>query len=369
MVDKEISISPFCFKTDNQNTRIMSRAPASLSVNSPDIAFETVHPDDYQKNFIWTFIKADHFFTSLYSYHDSGNPKNYQQLHYHEYFELIYIISGTMYQQIESERHLYTAGSLCLLNCFVSHQEEYSTDYRALFLRLPISLVKSLLEDMNNYYFEIERAYKNQLLEQFFTDNLDFPETSYFLRKEYIDFIPVKEKREVRQYMYNLFDTLTKQMVNPEIGSTYIIKCTLIQLLCELSNPSHYRIVPLNIGTDAETLLFNSIRTQIKIKHGHISRKELEETLSYNGTYMNRIVKKYSGSSLKQFALSIAMKEAVDMLQNTDMQITEICDTLQFTNQTYFYSSFQKIYGMTPKKYRENFRATLGTSTVSNKSP
>ncbi|SCP98830.1 AraC family transcriptional regulator [Anaerobium acetethylicum] len=350
------------FKIDKPNTRIMSRKTDTKVTSTPDIVFETIHSDDNENNFVFTFINADTFITTTYSADSENSPKNYQQLHYHDFFELIYIISGSMYQQIETERHLYTSGSLCLLNCFISHQEEYSTDFRALFLRLPISLMKSLLDDINTLFFDMERAYGNQLFEQFFTDSFGYTETTYVLRKEYIDFIPNENAPEIKQHMYGFFDSLTLQLANPVIGSTYIIKGLIIQILCELSDSSKYQIIPLNIGTDSEIVLFNAIREQIQKSCGHISRKELEDNLSYSGSYLNRIIRKYSGYSLKQFALSVSLNKAVDLLQNTNMSINEICDYLQFSNQTYFYSSFQKKYGLTPKKYRENYRNSLGKS-------
>ena len=368
MLNKRPSVSPISMKTDSMNIRVMGRISAADSAtdltSAPDIIFETFHPDDKENNCIFTFINPNIYYSFTFKADDSDNPINYQQLHYHDFFELIYVISGTMYQQIETERHLYPAGSLCLLNCFISHQEEFSTDFRALFLRLSVPLVKTLLYDMNNFYFEIEHDYKNQLAEHFFENNLDLPGQPYFLRKEYIDFIPTEEDPNIRQYMYHLFDGLTRQMTDPTVGSTYIVKCILMQILCELSNSSHYNVAPLNLGTDAETALFQAIRNQIQNSRGHISRQELETALSYSGSYLNRIVKKHSGYSLKQFALSISLKEAADLLQSTDMPVNEICDTLLFSNLTYFYNSFQKKYGTTPKKYRENYRNTLGISSA-----
>lgn len=360
MLNKRYSIPPISMKTDGLNIRIMSRTSANDTTNAPDIIFETIHPDDNENNCIFTFINPNTYFSHAFKFDDQGNPITYHQLHYHDFFELVYVISGTMYQQIEAERHLYPTGSLCLLNCFVSHQEECSTDFRALFLRLSVPFVKILLYDMDNFYFEIEQDYKNQLAEQFFKSNLSLPGQSYSHRKEYIDFIPKKEYPDTRQFMYNLFDSLTRQMSNPTVGSTYMVKYILMQILYELFDSSHYHVVPLNLGSDAETALFQAIRAHIQNHHGHISRQELENALSYSASYLNRIVKKHSGYSIKQFALSISLKEAADLLQSTDMPVNEICDTLHFSNLTYFYRSFQKKYGTTPKKYRENYRNTLG---------
>lgn len=360
MLSKREFVPPISMKSDRMNIRVMSRTPAADPASAPDIIFETFHPDDEENNCIFTFINPGLCYSQAFKADDPKNPITYQQLHYHDYFELIYVISGTMYQQIEAERHLYPAGSLCILNCFISHQEEYSTDFRVLFLRLSLPFIKALLSDMSNYYFEIEHDYMNQLAEHFFKSNLNLPGQSYSLRKEYIDFIPKEEDPDTKGYMYDLFDKLTRQMLSPVVGSTYMVKCILMQILCELSDSSHYQIVPLSLGTDSETALFQAIRSQIQSRHGHISRQELETLFSYSGSYLNRIVKKHSGYSIKQFALSISLKEAANLLQSTDMPVNNICEILQFSNMTYFYSSFQKKYGTTPKKYREDYRNALG---------
>lgn len=348
-----IDYVPIDFKSGFQNIRVLSRKTASFSESAPDLTFETVHPADTSRNFIIAFLNTDNYFSTTFAFDDERHPRNARQLHYHDYFELVYVITGEMYQQIESERHLYPAGSLCLLNCFVRHQEEYSTDHRAVYLRLPKQLIAEFLVDMHSYFFRIEQRFKGQLLEHFFTVNLDSGSNSYLMHKEYIDFIPNEDRPDVKKRMYQLFDQLTQQFLNPQVGSTYIMKCTILQILEELSNAAHYRSVPLNVGTDQEAQLFGSIRNQIQLSNGHISRKELEKKLSYHGTYLNRITKKYSGMSLKQYALTVSMQKAAELLRNTDLRITDICMELRFSNQTYFYKSFEKIYGTTPKKYRE----------------
>lgn len=347
----DIPLSPFRFKTGIHNTRILSRNEYQHSKYAPDIMFQTIHPDNKDMNFILSFLSPDNSFTSSFSYDNADNPRNRQELHYHDFFELLYVIQGEMYQQIESERHLYPAGSLCLLNCYIRHQEECTTDYRAVFLRLPVLLIEELLNDKNTYFFDIEHSLNGHLQEKFFTDNLD---KLYNLRKEYIDFIPSEDKPDVKERMYKLFEDLTRQMMYPKIGSSYIIKSILIRILQELSIKSHYRTIPLNVGTDAEAHLFNSISSLVKSRHGHLSRKELENTISYNGNYLNRIVKKYTGLSLHQYGMTFAMREAAALLLNTDLTVADICSRLNFSNQTYFYKLFENNYGMTPKEYRKH---------------
>lgn len=336
------------FKHGYQNTPIYSRIGTGGSL-TPDIVFETVHPDDSNTNFIYSFLGADAQFSTAMTFEQAYSVVYNHGLHQHDYFEMLYVIHGELYQCIETERHLYTEGSLCLLNTNIRHQEEFNTDFRCVFLRLPIAFIKTLLSDMEMFPFEIERKLNRQVNKLFFQRNIA---DDYTLKKEYIDFIPINDIETVKAKMYKLFDTLMKQFLYPEIGSTYMIRCLIIQILQELSNTSHYDTIPLNIGTDAETELFAAITALLQKNHGQMSRKELQATLSYNPDYMNRIVKKYSGLSLHQYAMTFCMSEAERLLRNTDMNISDICSKLGVSSQTQFYKLFAKTYGVTPKKYR-----------------
>lgn len=336
------------FKNGYQNTPVYSRIGKSTGI-APDIVFETVHPDDSHMNFIYSFLGADSQYNETMSYEQAYSKVYNHGLHQHDFFEMLYVVQGELYQCIESERHLYTEGSLCLLNTNIRHQEEFNTDYRCVFLRLPIAFIKTLFSDMELFPFEIEQKLNQQINKRFFQRNIA---DNYILKKEYIDFIPINNSKTVKDQMYKLFDNLMKQFLYPEIGSTYMIRCLVLRILQELSNTSHYDTIPLNIGTDAETELFASISALLQKSHGHMSRKELQAALSYSPDYMNRIVKKYSGLSFHQYAMTFCMGEAERLLRNTDMNISDICSRLGVSSQTQFYKLFAKTYGVTPKKYR-----------------
>ena len=56
--------------------------------------------------------------------------------------------------------------------------------------------------------------------------------------------------------------------------------------------------------------------------------------------------------SLVELGQSICLEEAAYMLRHTDKSISEIMQTLNYSNRTYFYRIFREQYGMTPKEYR-----------------
>ena len=124
-----------------------------------DLIFETIHSDNPEQYFIVTMLNPSFHSSTSYSYSDPLNPVHRNGLHQHAYFELIYVIDGSMYQNIENKRHLYSKGSLCLLNRNIHHAEEFTTDFRAAFLSLPVALVDELFNHTDQFYFYDKKYY------------------------------------------------------------------------------------------------------------------------------------------------------------------------------------------------------------------
>lgn len=337
-------------RTGLHQTQIQGRTANAKTVAFPDLIFETVHPDNPDMNFVFAYMGPDVLANSAMSYLEAFQEVYHRELHQHDFFELLYIIRGEMYQRIENERHIYPEGSLCLLNRNIRHREEFSTDFRTVFLTLPPLLVQELLSGLQTSFFDVEKNMNRKIISRFFHKNLEQNSVS---NREYIDFIPTGEDEACKKYMYSLFEQITHHFLNPQIGSTYAIKGSILRIFYELSNPNHYQTVPLNIGTDREAQLFDSITSLMKSRYGRLSRTELENTLGYNGSYLNRIVKKYTGMSLFQYGMVFCMEEAENLLTHTQMRITDICEVLQFSNLTHFYKLFQETHRMTPKEYRQ----------------
>ncbi len=117
-----------------------------------------------------------------------------------------------------------------------------------------------------------------------------------------------------------------------------------------------FSTVPMEFGTSTENRIFADITKLLEKENGRISRRDLSSRMHYSGNYLNRLVKKYTGLNLTEYADSIALRAAALLLINTDLTISEILDQLSFTNRSYFYKKFEKVYACTPKKFRANHR-------------
>ncbi len=130
---------------------------------------------------------------------------------------------------------------------------------------------------------------------------------------------------------------LITEALNQKPGSGFFVKGSFCRLLCELSNPEYFSIKRVHSDLNGQEFLFAKISHIMKASHGRCTRDELSAQLHYNGEYLNRIVKKYTGQTLLAYGQSIYLDEARDLLLNTDKSISTIIEDLGFSNRTHFY--------------------------------
>lgn len=81
--------------------------------------------------------------------------------------------------------------------------------------------------------------------------------------------------------------------------------------------------------------------------------KDFEEIFKISGRHLNRIFKKETGQSLMHYYLQMKLKNAQNLLSDTDIPVSEIAKSLQFKSAAYFSVFFRKHCRCSPSKYRE----------------
>ena len=102
-----------------------------------------------------------------------------------------------------------------------------------------------------------------------------------------------------------------------------------------------------------ESSLFARIDQILEERHGRITHSELSGILNYNGSYLGRIVKKYTGKSLFDYGMTFTMKYAAKELTHTNKTAADIAAELNFSNRSHFYRLFKDHFGVTPNEYRK----------------
>lgn len=79
----------------------------------------------------------------------------------------------------------------------------------------------------------------------------------------------------------------------------------------------------------------------------------LAEYIDLHPSYLSKLFKKETGSSISMYIQKRKIETAQNMLKYSDYSPAQIASILAFPTQSYFIEVFKKHVGMTPKKYQE----------------
>ena len=152
-------------------------------------------------------------------------------LHRHDYFELMLVLEGEVIQQIEEKEYPYRAGTCCLVNRSILHNERFIGPAKLCFIGLSVDFVRSLTESAPLQLFEAERHLPENPVLQFMLANL-----GQDLRKEYQDLFPTPENTDSVQTLTTLIARMTHILHEPSTAATYYLKGALCELFDFLSS-------------------------------------------------------------------------------------------------------------------------------------
>ena len=110
------------------------------------------------------------------------------------------------------------------------------------------------------------------------------------------------------------------------------------------------------------TIISKSITMCIEYIYNHIhDRITIEDLAAYTDlspSYLSRLFKKELGISVSDYIREKKIDKAQNLLKYSDFTPVEIANYLSFSSQSHFIQTFEKLVGMTPKKYRDHYYRT-----------
>jgi AraC-like DNA-binding protein len=85
-----------------------------------------------------------------------------------------------------------------------------------------------------------------------------------------------------------------------------------------------------------------------------LTNRQLAELFHYNCDYISKIVYAYTGLPLKQYIISLRIREALNLLSNSDLKISEIALKVGYNNLHYFSRIFKMKTGFPPNYFRRH---------------
>lgn len=349
-----ISVNPALKKGKNDLDKIISFHDTEGSnafyqgMNAPfTIVIMAIHPDALSESAVSIFTPESQFNVPV----NSIKGRSRDRMHQHNCFEFTYVLRGNMYQNVEGRRYLYTPGSCCLMNRNTLHTEETTTDFTCIFFSVSSEFVERLKNYGNNMLFPLEQKRFDNLIFHFLEQNMeeDHPDS-----KDFLDFVPRITETQQKVMVHDIFEKMLNTILTPYYGATYRLLDLFFQLIDILCDPQYYHAVHVTARSKMDSLLFSRIDQILEERHGRVTNKELAQILNYDGSYLGKIVKKYTGQSLFDYSMNFTMQYAATLLRDTKKSVSGIAADLQFHNRTHFYKIFEKYYHMTPKEYRSS---------------
>ena len=142
---------------------------------------------------------------------------------------------------------------------------------------------------------------------------------------------------------------------NEEVLKVKIKNVLFFRENLKLNYSNQLKIEPSNITTTSRDKDF--IEKAIKVVEESISDSEFDiktfaSNMAVSPSTMLRKMKAITGESSDKFIRTLRLKRAAQLLQSSQLSVTEICYEVGFSSPSYFSRSFSEEFGSAPNENR-----------------
>lgn len=255
--------------------------------------------------------------------------------HRHQFIELVYIRDGEGTHMINDQVYHVSAGDMLLINYNQIHSIKVKKPFSLVnFLFTPGFISSSLLTSEN-----ICDVFAFTLFGEL-SDDFQIPlPIARFRGKEYME-------------IESIVNTVIDEYEKKDQGYCSLIKAYMQIIFCmmmrnirtqeaQTPNTTLHKITP-------EILHYIDINCFDKI-----NLQNLAEKCFYTPSYFSRIFKESCGKSLTEYIKEKRITEAIRLVKETSMPISEIATVVGYTDRKAFYKYFKQATAYTPSEYRQ----------------
>lgn len=101
---------------------------------------------------------------------------------------------------------------------------------------------------------------------------------------------------------------------------------------------------------------FNGLLARFnQIEYMQAGVAKIAQSVNYDAKYLCCIFKKYMGVTMTEYLNETRLNHSLNLIQNTNSNISWIAQELGFSSVSYFNVIFKKKFGITPKELRNNY--------------
>lgn len=272
-------------------------------------------------------------YTNYMSERDQLRPRSIHS--HHDLVEFIYVLRGSGLYEIAGRPYPVNPGDLIIYNSDVLHDET---------LRTPMPPI---------YGFGATGIHLNDL-----PPNCIIPP----------DVNPVFPSGELSSEFRTLFRLIYEQSSKQTITSMEICQSLFVGLFYMILDLIEASSKTQNAGCASKAdQLGQEIQSYISA-HAleDISIQSVARQFNISPTYLSRLFKHTTGSSLMQYVIQRRMGEAQTLLLVTDLPITQIAQQVGYSNLSHFVKMFTQNIGISPRTYRKQYGCSTNLDATSH---
>lgn len=260
--------------------------------------------------------------------------------HNHDFFEMIYVYHGNCMNYLFDQKISMQSGDICIMAPNVMHAISAFHDSDII---LNILIRKSTFE--KSFLGLLD---ENTILADFFRRT--FYQTSGI---PYLCFHTGND-----EFLFSEMDQIYEESQNSRRYQKQMVNTLLSLFFIHLfrRHEQHIEISNLHLASSDEDLMF--ILRYMQANYATVSLKELSSIFNYSERQLQRIITNATGHTFLENIQHQKLKRVTDLLTESPLSITEICELSGFQSLNNFRKIFYRYYQMTPSEYRQKFSHT-----------
>jgi len=256
------------------------------------------------------------------------------RLHYHDYVQIWYVLTGVLAHTVENTEYLQTAGSCVIVLPFTEHAINtlYSED-------TPVALTISLSDD-----FFTSKGY------DFFSHLKKYAHFEGYSIPEHV-LLHGSEKETADRLARNMLLEFSPKS-NPDFHKLSGLLCEFMRLICR--DPAQKKDLSLIIERTEPIL--RAVRYIATHSNEKIKREDLCTITAMSRTNFSKAFKEVTGTTTKEFLLGLRIRKAQYLLQYTDKSLNEIAADTGLYDKSRLTHIFREHLGISPVQFRYETR-------------
>ncbi|MBE6963470.1 MAG: helix-turn-helix domain-containing protein [Ruminococcaceae bacterium] len=267
-----------------------------------------------------TYQKRGYLLESFRLFHMRDIPKEKVEYHYHEFYKLLIVLSGTGGYWIDGERYQLESGDVVLLDRRLIHRPEFEREYERVIIYI-----------------------SPEFLETYSAGDCDLADC--FSRPgQHILRLPVRDRERFLDLVRELEGELASSETGKDILSGGLLARTLVELYRLLQRGAFPAVQPLR-PRDARVA---EMLRYIEVHLGEeISVETLAEHFFLSRYHMMRLFREHTGITIHAYIQDRRLMNARDLM-GQGVGATEACYKAGFNSYCTFCRAYNRRFGRSP---------------------